>query len=178
MGHGNGRQPFASQAKVGRDAGELCGFDRVGVAATDSIEDVVVLEADCVLYMQQGCNLDDICRILGSGKNIVTTRVEFHNPASMITHVRKRVERACEQGGTLLYSTGSSPGFITEALPFALLSVQQRLDSLVIDEFADMAVRVSPDMVLNVMGFGRPSSESGLARMADVKAGFARPLQI
>src|SRR5262245_1211124 len=52
-----------SPAKVGRDAGELCGLGPVGVTATDKIDDVLALKADCVLYMQQGYDLDDLCRI-------------------------------------------------------------------------------------------------------------------
>lgn len=36
--------------KVGRDAGELCGLGTVCVAATGRIEDVLALDADCVLY--------------------------------------------------------------------------------------------------------------------------------
>lgn len=165
-------------AKIGRDAGELCGVEPVGVLATGSVDAIVALDADCVLYMQQGCNIDDICRILESGKNIVTTRVEFHNPPTLDPDVRERVERACERGGTSIYSTGSSPGFVTEALPFALLSIQQRLDHMIIDEFADMSVRNSPDMIFNVMGYGRPASSFDLARMADVKRGFAHSLHM
>ena len=53
---------------------ELCGLGPVGVRATRSIEEILALEADCVLYMQQGANFDDICRILAAGTNIVTTR--------------------------------------------------------------------------------------------------------
>ncbi len=35
---------------------------------------------------------------------------------------------ACARGGASIYATGSSPGFITDALPFALLSLQRRVD--------------------------------------------------
>ena len=107
--------------------------------ATNSIDDVLALGADCVLYMQQGCDIDDVCRILESGANIVTTRGEFHRPASMDPAVRRRVEGACAQGGTSIHSSGSSPGFISEALPLVLLSMERRLDRLQIDEFADMS---------------------------------------
>lgn len=69
--------------------------------------------------------------------------------------MRERIERACAHGGTSIYSTGSSPGFITEALPFALLSLQRRLDRLRIEEFADMSTRNSPEMIFDLMGFGR-----------------------
>ena len=44
--------------------------------------------------------------------------------------MRERIEAACAKGNSSLYSTGSSPGFITEALPLALLSLQRRLDRL------------------------------------------------
>jgi len=60
-----------SPDKAGKDAGELCGAGTTGVIATNSISDVLALDADCVLYMQQGCDFDDVCRILESGANIV-----------------------------------------------------------------------------------------------------------
>ena len=147
-----------SPDKVGKDAGELCGAGATGVVATDSIDDIVKLGADCVLYMQQGCDIDDVCRILESGANIVTTRGEFHRPESMDPVTRQRVEDACAAGGTSIHSTGSSPGFITEALPIVLLSLQRRLNLLQIDEFADLSSRNSPDLLFNVMGFGQDAS--------------------
>ena len=143
-----------SPDKAGKDAGELCGAGVTGVTATNSIDDIVAVGADCVLYMQQGCDIDDVCRILESGANIVTTRGEFHRPASMDPAVRRRVEEACAQGGTSIHSTGSSPGFISEALPLVLLSMERRLDFLQIDEFADMSSRNSPELLFQLMGFG------------------------
>ena len=35
---------------------------------------------------------------------------------------------ACARGGSSIYATGSSPGFITETLPLALLSLQRHVD--------------------------------------------------
>src|SRR3990172_165313 len=71
-----------SESKVGRDAGEIAGVGRIGVTATNDIDQVIALRPDRALYMQQGCNFDDICRLLSAGANIVTTRGEFHNPAA------------------------------------------------------------------------------------------------
>lgn len=143
-----------SEAKAGRDAGELCGLDPVGIAATRSIDDIIALRADCILYMQQGCNMDDICRLLAAGSNVVTTRGEFHDPARLDPALRRRIEEVCRKGGTSIHSTGSSPGFITEAVPLVLTSIQRRLDMLTIDEFADVSSRDSPDMIFKIMGFG------------------------
>jgi 4-hydroxy-tetrahydrodipicolinate reductase len=147
-----------SESKEGKDAGELCGVPPTGVVATRDIDEIVALHPDCVLYMGDRVDADAICRLLESGANVVSTRSEFHRPASLDPDLRARLEDACGRGGSTLFSTGSSPGFITEALPFALLSMQRRLDRLVIEEFADMSSRNSPEMIFDLMGFGRDPS--------------------
>ena len=60
----------SSLDKEGRDAGELCGLDPTGVVATRDIDHILGLDADCVLYMQQGCDFDVICRLLEAGLNL------------------------------------------------------------------------------------------------------------
>lgn len=144
-----------SETKAGQDAGELCGVAPTGIAATCNIDDIVAAKPDCVLYMADRVDVDALCRLLESGANVVSTRMEFHRRESMEPAMRERVEAACRAGGTSLHSTGSSPGFITEALPIVLTSIQRRLDSLTIDEFADMSSRNSPEMIFRLMGFGR-----------------------
>jgi 2,4-diaminopentanoate dehydrogenase len=164
--------------KSGRDAGELCGLSPVGVVATRSIDEIVALRADCVLYMPQSCNFDEVCRLLASGANIVTTRGEFLNPARIDPALRQRVEEACYTGGTSIHSTGSSPGFITEAVPLVLTSIQRRLDSLTINEYADLSKRDSPDMLFNVMGFGRPPPKSDEGRLHYLRDAFGPSLEL
>ena len=116
------------QDKVGRDAGELCGAASTGVTATASIDDIVDLGPDCVLYMPNSLNLDELCRLLAAGINVVTTCGAFHHPPSMDPEVRAKVQAACELGGSSVHSTGSSPGFITEAVPLVLTSIQRRAE--------------------------------------------------
>ena len=140
--------------KAGRDAGELCGLGPTGVAATRSIDDILALGADCVLYMPRAFDVDDVCRLLESGANVVTTCGEFHHPASMDPGLRERIEAACRKGGTSIHSTGSSPGFISEAVPLVLTSIQRQLESLAIEEFADLSQRNSPELLFDLMGFG------------------------
>ncbi len=72
-----------SPEKAGRDAGELCGLPAIGVTATRDVDDIMGLGADCVLYMPRDCDMDIVCHLLESGANVVTTRGEFHHPASM-----------------------------------------------------------------------------------------------
>lgn len=168
-----------SEDKAGRDAGELCGHGPVGVLATRDIDQIVALRADCVLYMQQGANIDDLCTLLASGANVVTTRTEFHNPARVDPAARERIEAACREGGTSLHSTGSSPGFITEALPIVLTSLQRRLDCIRIGEYADVSSRNSPEMLFGIMGFNQAPNQAACdARAQYLKAGFGASLEI
>jgi 2,4-diaminopentanoate dehydrogenase len=143
-----------SDQNAGRDAGDLCGLGPTGVTATRDIDQILGLGADCVLYMPLVFNADEVCRVLASGANIVTTRGEFHRPASMEPELRERIEAACAAGGTSIHSTGSSPGFISEAVPLVLASLQRRLDNLTINEYADLSRRNSPDLLFTIMGFG------------------------
>ena len=41
-----------------------------------------------------------------------------------------------------------------KALPIVLASIQRKLTSITINEYADMSLRDSPDMIFNLMGFG------------------------
>ncbi|MEU1982997.1 dihydrodipicolinate reductase [Nocardia sp. NPDC019395] len=166
-------------AKQGRDAAELCGSDTpTGVRATGDIGEILRAAPDCVLYMPQTCDIDEVCRLLAAGANIVTTAGVFHHPGSMDPEVRARVEAACATGGTSIHSTGSSPGFITEAVPLVLASIQRRLDTLSIQEYADLSRRDSPAILFDIMGFGSPPGEFAQFRLDHLRNSFGPSLRL
>jgi 2,4-diaminopentanoate dehydrogenase len=167
-----------SADKVGRDAGELAGLKPIGVAATHSMQQVLALKPDCVLYMPHVCSFDEICQILESGANIVTTRMELQNPAALDRAIYERIEAACRRGNSSIHGTGCSPGFITEALPIVLASIQRRLDSLSIDEFADCSSRDSPEMLFDMMGFGKKPGPANQAQLDHARLCFGPSLQL
>lgn len=142
-----------SEAKEGRDAGELCGAGPIGVSAVRDIAAVIAARPDCVIYMPDRPDLDDMCRFLEAGVNIATACIGFNHRDTIPPENRARLEAACATGGTSLYSTGSSPGWSTELLPITLFNMQRRLDCLTITDFADNAKRNSPEM-LTRLGFG------------------------
>ena len=167
-----------SSDKAGRDAGELAGIDPIGVKAVNTMDEVLALKPDCVLYMPHVCNYDEVCQILESGANIVTTRMEFQNPAALDAAMCKRVEAACRRGNSSIHATGASPGFITEALPIVLASIQRRMDRLSINEFADCSSRNSPEMLFEMMGFGKQPGPANQAQLEHAKLCFAPSLQL
>jgi 2,4-diaminopentanoate dehydrogenase len=167
----------SSDAKAGKDAGELAGLDvKTGVQATTSVDDLVALDADCVLYFPAYTKFDEVCRLLASGKNVVTARGEFLHPAAMAPDKREMIEAACAKGRASIHASGSSPGFISEALPITLLAQQRRLDCLTINEYADMTSRDSPDMIFNLMGFGVSPGQFNQAMLQHVKHDFSGSL--
>ena len=149
-----------SDAKAGRDVGELCGIGEIGLAATKDPDDIVALDADCVLYMPQGemnpmGALDDICRLLASGKNVVSTAVTaLIYPASMGQQVVDKLEAACAEGHSSFHATGIEPGWAAEVLPLTMSGLFGRIDSLLVQELLDYTTYDSADMLFDIMGFG------------------------
>ncbi|WP_417621320.1 dihydrodipicolinate reductase [Parasphingorhabdus sp.] len=167
----------SAEAKRGLDAAELCGLENAtGIVSTNSASELIEQDADCVLYMRQGTDIDELCKMLASGKNVVTTRGDFHHPPMMEGAARQKIEQACSDGNSSIYSTGSSPGFVTEALALPLLSLSRRLDCLTIDEFADVGSRNSPQLLFEIMGFGKPMTAFNQASADFVKTDFAASL--
>jgi hypothetical protein len=62
-----------SADKVGRDVGELCGIDAIGVTATDDIDRLLALKPDCVVYNPMWPDTDEVVRVLEAGVNVVST---------------------------------------------------------------------------------------------------------
>jgi 4-hydroxy-tetrahydrodipicolinate reductase len=121
---------------------------------------------------------DEVAALLAGGSNVVTTRGDFHHPPSMDPGLRARIEAACAEGGTSVHSTGSSPGFITEAVPIVLASIQRQLDCITIDEYADLSERDSPDLLFTIMGFGTPPAELSPGRLNHGLHSFAPSLRL
>lgn len=169
----------SNEAKVGKDAGELSGARvTTGIKATSDAAALIATQAHVVLYMPSVSNLDEIAALLASGKNVITTRGDFHNPRMMDAAVRAKIEAACNKGNTSIYSTGSSPGFITEALVIPLLAQQRRHGCVTVNEYADMASRNSPEMIFQLMGFGEPIGPMHPARVEHLKYDFGNTLSL
>jgi 2,4-diaminopentanoate dehydrogenase len=143
------------EGKAGRDAGELCGRPPTGVIATRDIEGIIAARPDCVVYAPHEADFDDLCRLLEAGINISTSRMEFNYRGRMAPDLLTRIEAACARGDSSLYATGSTPGFFTEIMPLALSALERRIDCITLTDFADMASRNSPEMLFEVLDFGK-----------------------
>ena len=98
-----------SPDKVGRDVGELCGIDPVGITATDDVDALLALRPDCVVYNPMWPDVDELVRILEAGVNVVTTAAFINGRG--IGADRDRIVDACEQGGSVDLRDRHQPGF-------------------------------------------------------------------
>ena len=151
-----------SADKVGRDVGELCGIDPVGVTATDDVDALLGLRPDCVVYNPMWQDVDELVRILEAGVNVVSTAA-FINGRSL-GDGRDRILDACQRGGSSMFGTGISPGFV-ELIGIATAGICDRIDKITINEASDTTLYDSPATELPC-GFGRPIDDPELPPMA------------
>jgi 4-hydroxy-tetrahydrodipicolinate reductase len=151
-----------SPEKAGRDVGELCGIGPIGVVATNDVDALLALRPDCVVYNPMWQSVDELVRLLEAGANVVSTAA-FINGRGLGAG-RDRITDACARGGTSMFGTGISPGFV-ELVGVALASICDRIDKVTIDEASDTTLYDSPDTE-RPAGFGYAIDDPGLAGMA------------
>jgi hypothetical protein len=149
-----------SRDKVGRDVGELCGVPPIGVTATDDVEAVLALQPDCVVYNPKWHDLEQMVQILEAGIDVVST-------CWFITghHVgRERIEQACRKGGSTIFGSGISPGFVN-LLGLVSTTICDRVDALRVLESVDSSVYDAAETEM-ALGFGHPMDHPDLPAMA------------
>ena len=142
--------------KDGRDAGELAGLDPLGVRATSDVDELLALEADCVIYTPVLADPAVVVRILASGANVVTPLGWFY-PGD---RDESAVETACRTGGTSLHGTGIHPGGVTERIPLLVSALSQSITHVRAEEFSDIRTYDAPAVVGDIMLFGRTPEEA------------------
>ncbi len=154
-----------SDAKSRIDAGQLAGLPSTGIRATNDVDAVLALDADCVCYtatadLRPFEALEDIMRILASGKNVVSCSVvPLVHPKSFFPDVRDRLVRACEEGSASFLTTGIDPGFANDVLPLTLTGLCGSWSELRVLEIINYATYNQPTVLFETMGFGKPLAE-------------------
>lgn len=145
-----------SANKHGKDAGEIAGIGSIGVKASNNIDEILAISADVVIYAPMLARVSEICRILESGKNVVT-------PAGFTTiqdpKVEARIQAACEKGKVSFHGSGIHPGF-ADRLALILSAMSRSIEKITIYEIADMSqVNESWEMV-KILGFDMTPDEA------------------
>jgi len=150
-----------SEEKVGRDAGALSGGEPVGVFATDDLDAVRALGADCLCYMGDGLqypeeSVEAMCKFLAAGTNVVTTSVlALVNPATARPELLEPVEAACRAGSSTFFCNGADPGFASDLLPVTLLALMDDVEAVRIQEIINYGFYDQVETMRVLFGFGQ-----------------------
>jgi len=155
------------EGKAGRDAGEIAGIRALGVEATNDIDALLALEADCVMYAPIMADRKEVVRLLESGKNVVTPLGWFFPGDRDVADL----EAACQRGNATLHGTGIHPGGITERFPLMVSALSRAITHVRAEEFSDIRTYGAPFVVGEIMRFGKTPEEAAQSPMLDVLGG-------
>lgn len=164
-----------SAEKAGQDVGTILGREPLGVVATSSIDDILAIDADCVLYSPLMPNPKEVAALLKSGKNVVTPLGWFWPTEEE----RSRMEPHCLAGGVTLHGTGIDPGGATEQQPLFFAGLSSAVTFVRGEEYSDIRTYNAPDVVRHLMGFGgTPEEAMNGPMLALLDNGFRQSVQM
>ncbi len=161
--------------KVGKDAGSIAGISATGVIATDDVDRIIAMDADCVHFAPLMEDIDMVCRLLRSGKNVVSPLGPFY-PTKRYRPQIDRIEAACQEGKVSFHGSGIHPGFAGDLLPLTMVRAMNRIDHIHVYEVIDHLA--NPSHYIEFMGFGRKPDEllAKPARSPDAPYMFAQSM--
>jgi hypothetical protein len=164
----------SNPAKVGRDAGDICGIGPVGVTATDDLDALIALAPDgLVHYGPTAAHPDDNIRVIGAflraGIDVCSTAMTpwvWPAMAQNPPHWIDPIAQACEAGGSSCFTTGIDPGFANDLFPMTLMGLCGEVRLVRALEILDY-VNYEGDYE-NEMGIGRPPEFRALLEHPDI----------
>jgi 2,4-diaminopentanoate dehydrogenase len=163
-----GRALGALRRQGGRDAGELCGTEPLGVLATQDADALLYDAPDCVCYMAHRRAprrvLDDLCRMLAAGQergqHLVRAAAQPEGAAG--PGVLDRLEAACLEGGSSFYTSGIDPGYGNAGAAIGALALCKEVPVVRMMEIVNYATWDNPFTMFEIMGFGKPDTSQSL----------------
>jgi hypothetical protein len=151
-----------SDAKAGRDVGEIAGIGPLGVFATRDLDEFLAIDCDVVLHTALDFPgvpvLEDYVTLLEAGKNVITSHpynyLEVRPP-----EMRERIEAAAKAGGATFYAGGANPDFVGHRLAMTLTGFSNDVRQLKIEEYFDCRLQANPG-ILQVIGLGGDPSQA------------------
>jgi len=138
-------------AKVGKDAGELCGAGRalhVRVVATlaEAIGTAKVRPDVAVLCTTSNLKkaAPQILEIVSRGLAVVSTCEELSFPWKTAPALARRLDAAARKKKVAILGTGVNPGFLMDFLPLAMTGICRRVDSIKVTRTQDASIRRGP----------------------------------
>jgi len=154
-----------SASKVGMDAGEIAGTAQTGIKATNDMEELLALNADCMCSAAGGDGREEWmadvhARFLARGMNIVSSSIVgmTHPSAHPDKALFRKLESAAKRGRASYFTSGIEPGFMSDTLPLTLSGISQYWRSIRVQEILDYSTYIPSEaekILGDILGFGR-----------------------
>jgi 2,4-diaminopentanoate dehydrogenase len=152
-----------SDAKKGKDAGQLVGLAPTGVCTTTDREEILATDADVVIHCASGVGPmgerdDDVMALLRSGKNVIST-MAYTSPVAHGEDYAATLEAACREGSATLMGGGIAPDCVSSWLPAALTRMCTDVKHVSMLEIDDFALVTNETFMIDLAGIGKDPAE-------------------
>ncbi len=135
-------------AKAGKDLGELCGIDPLGISVSGGLAeamtgkqiDVALLTTVSSIVTLEG----QVAELARAGLNIVSTCEELFFPWKTNPEVAARIDQVCRENNVTCVGTGVNPGYLMDLLPTILSGLCQNVRRVEVWRVQDASVRRVP----------------------------------
>ena len=148
-----------SEAKEGLDAGDIIGAETTGVLAARDVDAIMALDADCVIYCPMPWDVGEMCRLLESGRHVLTP-CPYWFPFVQNPEVAAALGAACRKGNVNFHASGCNPGGIAERFPLTFTGWCNRVDRITMTECGDCRTYSSEGVMREIMNLGKTPEEA------------------
>src|SRR3954466_16240270 len=160
----------STDAKDGKDAGELAGLGReLGIKATTDRDALIALAPDAIVHTAMADDrvfecIEDLVSFVEAGINVTSSGpVLLQWPEEILPpDMIERINEACRRGNASMHINGIDPGFANDVLPLVMTSLSQRIDEVRVMEICDYSTYYQPVVMNDIFGFGKPMDEVGM----------------
>jgi hypothetical protein len=134
--------------KAGKDLGQLCGIEPLGITIRDNLADAIKGQSVDVALVTTVSSLvaleSQVAELASAGLNIVSTCEELFYPWKTNPEVAGRIDEICRRNGVACVGTGVNPGYLMDLLPTVLSGLCQNVRKVEVWRVQDASVRRIP----------------------------------
>lgn len=135
-------------AKAGRDLGELCGIEPLGIAVSRTLGEAIAgkrAEVALVTTVSSIVALESqVVELAQAGLNVVSTCEELFFPWKTNPGVAGRIDQVCRRHNVTCVGTGVNPGYLMDLLPTILSGLCRNVKKVEVWRVQDASVRRVP----------------------------------
>jgi len=138
----------SDRRKAGKDLGQLCEMEPLGITVCDSLDDAIREKKAQVALLTTVSSIvaleSQVAEIAQAGLHIVSTCEELFYPWKTNPEVAKRIDETCRRNSVVCLGTGVNPGYLMDFLPTVLSGLCQNVKKVEVWRIQDASVRRIP----------------------------------